>query len=79
MERPTDLLARAEVWSNYKHHSTIKFLIKTHGSVSRGQEQQPVQRLPRIYYTRRDCVQKTYGKTNLYTTRIPHINFKSFH
>ena len=27
MERPTDLLARAQVWSNYKHHSTIKFLI----------------------------------------------------
>lgn len=27
MERPTDLLARAQVWSNYKHDSTIKFLI----------------------------------------------------
>ncbi len=27
MERPSDLLARAQVWSNYKHHSTIKFLI----------------------------------------------------
>ena len=27
IERPTDLLARAQVWSNYKHHSTIKFLI----------------------------------------------------
>lgn len=27
MERPTDLLARAQVWSNYKHHSTVKFLI----------------------------------------------------
>ena len=27
VERPTDLLARAQVWSNYKHHSTIKFLI----------------------------------------------------
>lgn len=26
VERPTDLLARAQVWSNYKHHSTIKFL-----------------------------------------------------
>ncbi len=26
MERPSDLLARAQVWSNYKH-STIKFLI----------------------------------------------------
>ncbi len=27
IERPTNLLARAQVWSNYKHHSTIKFLI----------------------------------------------------
>ena len=27
MERLTDLLARAQVWSNYKHHSTVKFLI----------------------------------------------------
>ncbi len=25
MERPSDLLARAQVWSNYKHHSTIKY------------------------------------------------------
>ena len=27
MERPSDLLACAQVWSNYKHHSTMKFLI----------------------------------------------------
>ena len=27
MERPSDLLARVQVWSNYKHHSTMKFLI----------------------------------------------------
>ena len=27
MERPSDLLARAQVWGNYKHHSTVKFLI----------------------------------------------------
>ena len=27
MECPSDLLARAQVWSNYKHHSTVKFLI----------------------------------------------------
>lgn len=27
MEQPTDLLARAQVWSNYMHHSTVKFLI----------------------------------------------------
>ena len=27
IERPTDLMARAQVWSNYKSHSTIKFLI----------------------------------------------------
>ena len=26
VERPSDLLARAQMWSNYKHHSTIKFL-----------------------------------------------------
>ena len=27
IERPSNLLTRAQVWSNYKHHSTIKFLI----------------------------------------------------
>ena len=27
IERPSDLLARAQVWSNYKHNSTIKFRI----------------------------------------------------
>ena len=27
MERPKGLLARAQTWSNYKHHNTIKFLI----------------------------------------------------
>ena len=27
IERPSDLMARAQVWSNYKHHSTVKFLI----------------------------------------------------
>ena len=27
IEQPSDLLARAQVWSNYKHHSTLKFLI----------------------------------------------------
>ena len=27
IERPSDLLASAQVWSNYKHHSTVKFLI----------------------------------------------------
>lgn len=27
MEQPRDMLARAQVWSNYKHHSTMKFLI----------------------------------------------------
>ena len=27
IERPSDLLARAQVWSNYKHHTTLKFLI----------------------------------------------------
>ena len=27
MERPSDLLARTQVWSNYKHHSTMKLLI----------------------------------------------------
>ena len=36
MERPSDLLARAQVWSNYKHHSTVKFLIgiTAQGSIS---------------------------------------------
>ena len=27
MERPSHLLARAQVWSNYRHHSTLKYLI----------------------------------------------------
>ena len=27
IERPTNLLAQAQCWSNYKHHSTVKFLI----------------------------------------------------
>ncbi len=26
-ERPQDLLARAQTWSQYKHHNTVKFLI----------------------------------------------------
>lgn len=25
MERPTNLRARAQTWSNYKHHNTVKF------------------------------------------------------
>lgn len=27
IERPSNLIARAETWSSYKHHNTIKFLI----------------------------------------------------
>lgn len=27
IEQPSNLLARAQVWSNYKHHATLKFLI----------------------------------------------------
>ena len=27
IERPTALLARAQTWSNYKHHNTVKYLI----------------------------------------------------
>ena len=27
IERPTALLPRAQTWSNYKHHNTIKYLI----------------------------------------------------
>ena len=27
IERPTNLKARAQTWSNYKHHKTVKFLI----------------------------------------------------
>ena len=27
IERPTSLLARAQTWSNYKKHNTIKYLI----------------------------------------------------
>ena len=28
IERPSNLLARAQTWSNYKHHNTVKFLIR---------------------------------------------------
>lgn len=27
IERPSNLLARAQTWSNYKHHHTVKFLV----------------------------------------------------
>ena len=27
IERPTSLMARAQTWSNYKKHNTVKFLI----------------------------------------------------
>ncbi len=27
IEHPTSLKARAQTWSNYKHHNTVKFLI----------------------------------------------------
>ena len=27
IEQPSDLLARAQTWSQYKHHNTVKFLI----------------------------------------------------
>jgi len=36
IERPSDLKARAQTWSNYKQHNTIKFLISItpQGSIS---------------------------------------------
>ncbi|CAC5382388.1 unnamed protein product [Mytilus coruscus] len=36
IERPSNILARAETWSNYKHHNTVKFLtgITPQGAVS---------------------------------------------
>ncbi len=36
IERPTNLKARAQTWSNYKHHNTCKFLlgISPQGSVT---------------------------------------------
>ena len=36
IERPSDLLACAQVWSNYKYHSTAKFLsgITPQGTIS---------------------------------------------
>ena len=27
-ERPSSLIAQAMTWSNYKHHNTVKFLIR---------------------------------------------------
>ena len=36
IERPSNLYARAQTWSNYKHHNTVKYLIgiTPQGSVS---------------------------------------------
>ena len=36
IERPSNLMARAQTWSSYKHHNTVKFLIgiTPQGSVS---------------------------------------------
>ena len=35
IEMPSNLLTRAQVWSNYKHHNTIKFLTEiTQGIIS---------------------------------------------
>ena len=31
MERPMNLKARAQAWSNYKHHNTVKFMISIGG------------------------------------------------
>ena len=28
IERPSSLIAQAMTWSNYKHHNTVKFLIR---------------------------------------------------
>ena len=41
IERPTSLMARAQTWSNYKKHNTVKFLIgvtpqRTIGFISKG-------------------------------------------
>ena len=27
IERPSNLMARAQTWSNYKHHNTVKFFV----------------------------------------------------
>ena len=37
-ERPKSLKARAQTWSNYKHHNTVKFLvaITPQGVISKG-------------------------------------------
>lgn len=36
LDRPTNLLAQAKTWSNYKHHNTVKYLIgiSPRGSIS---------------------------------------------
>ena len=41
-ERPSDVLARGQVWSNYKHHSTVKFFIGITHHVSKpyGEQEQ---------------------------------------
>ena len=32
IERPTNVMARAQTWSNYKHHNTVKFINRNGGS-----------------------------------------------
>ena len=48
----------------------IASYIKTHSSESRGQEKQPVRRLPRVYIHVGIAYKKPENKTNLSTTRI---------
>ena len=33
IEKPTNLMVRAQTWSNYKHHNMVKYLIGTRPQV----------------------------------------------
>ena len=61
-------------------HFCDTILIKTHDRESCGQEKQPACRLPRVYYTRRDCIQKMDDKTITFTQlkSFPYHSYNPF-
>ena len=77
VERPSDLLARAQMWSNYKHHSTLKFLISItpHGTVSyvsscmggRVSDKEIVERSSLLNYLLPGKLFKIYTYVNVYS------------
>uniref|UniRef100_A0A1X7V3A4 DDE Tnp4 domain-containing protein n=1 Tax=Amphimedon queenslandica TaxID=400682 RepID=A0A1X7V3A4_AMPQE len=56
LEKPSNLLARAQVWSNYKHHSTIKFLIGITAQGGQISDKEIVKRSDLVHYIQPDDV-----------------------